>query len=229
MKFFKKKSSRKILLLVGRDNWQRDDSVNNSLLKNLKQKNIQIKWEDPVGRYTYKLRRFEQKNKWIPTSVKKYNFRLVLFIYSIFHWNYFNYLKGRKNPSIELRCEKLKKTILELGKENEIIILSRSSGGRISSLIADELNLQYIICLGYPFKNPLNEKEPSRYLHLQNLRTKMLIIQGSKDEYGDLEIENEYVLSPSTELLFVEGNHDFEISEKDWGKVFVKINKIIES
>ena len=57
----------------------------------------------------------------------------------------------------------------------------------------------------------------------------MLIIQGSKDEYGDLEIENEYVLSPSTELLFVEGNHDFEISEKDWGKVFVKINKIIES
>ncbi len=38
----------------------------------------------------------------------------------------------------------------------------------------------------------------------------MLIVQGTKDEYGGLEIKEKYKFSPSIELMFVEGNHDFQ-------------------
>jgi len=128
---------------------------------------------------------------------------------------------------VELRIKKLKMSILKLGSQKEIIILSRSAGGRFSSRIADELNIKHIICLSYPFKNPNEGIEPDRYLHLINLKTPMLIIQGESDEYGGLEVKDNYIFSSNIELFFVDTNHDFKISNHDWERVLTKIDKII--
>lgn len=219
--------SQKKIFLVGRDNWQNDDSLNHILLNYLQKNNHEIIWEDPAGNIIYKFRKIENRIKWLPNYVRKINLRLLQFGYSLFHWSYFTYLSQRQNISIEIRSKKLRKSILEMGNTDNLIILSRSSGGRISSLIADDLNIKHIICLSYPFKHPKMDNEPDRYLHLKNLKTPMLIIQGEKDEYGGIDIKEKYEFSPNIELSFVDTNHNFSLNNNDWNKVLQKIDEII--
>jgi predicted alpha/beta-hydrolase family hydrolase len=111
------------------------------------------------------------------------------------------------------RCNLLAKRICKLGIAGQTIILSRSSGGRVSSLIADQLGIKHIVCLGYPFKHPNHADEPERYVHLARLNSAMLIIQGIDDEYGGLEIEHKYVLSKKIKVSFFNTNHNFDISD----------------
>jgi hypothetical protein len=210
-----------------RDHWQKDNSLNNILIRHLKKTQHEIIWEDPAGNLLYKLRNFENQFSNLPGYIKKINLRTLQFLYGIFHWSYFFYLSDRTNLSAELRANRLKKSLSKLDKKREIIIISRSSGGRFSSLTADESNIDFIICLGYPFKHPDKEDEPVRYLHLERLQTPMLIIQGKQDEYGGAEIKDKYPLSPSVNLLFVDSNHDFELCKQDWKKVLTKIDEII--
>ena len=66
--------------------------------------------------------------------------------------------------------------------QKPLLIGSKSIGGRISSLLADSLYLDYLIqgvvCLGYPFFHPLRKPEQLRTAHLKSLRAPMLIVQG---------------------------------------------------
>lgn len=220
-------SRTKILFLIGRENWQKDNSLNHILYNHLKNTENEVVWEDPAGKLLYRLSNFENRFTRLPNCIKKINLRFTQILYLFFHWNYFNYLYDRKQTSIELRTLKLKKSILKLGHQKEIIIISRSVGGRFSSLIADDLKIKHIICLSYPFKHPKKDIEPERYLHLMDLKTPMLIIQGDKDEYGGIEVNEKYTLSPNIELFYVDANHDFEISSADWEKVLHKIDDVI--
>jgi hypothetical protein len=220
-------SPEKIILLIERDNWQKDNELNHVLLKYLKTTKQEIVWEDPAGKLLYRFRSFENQFQWLPEYVKTFNLRLIQLLYGFFHWNYFSYLSNRRNQMSEVRIQKLRQTLLNLKTKKEIVILSRSAGGRFSSRIADEFNINHIICLGYPFQHPHNGIEPDRYSHLQHLKTPMLIVQGENDEYGGLDIQGKYALSPAIELLFVDTNHDFKLSENEWNRVLNKIQEII--
>ena len=201
------------ILLVGRDNWQKDEALNLALLSKLRENNVQIVWEDPASEVIDFLRRIESKIGIIPNPIRKFNLRIVQILYGLLNPYYFFYLYKRKENSVISRCESLEKTICRRGIAAETIILSRSSGGRVSSLIADQLGLKHVICLGYPFKHPDHGDEPERYAHLAQLKTPMLIIQGVNDEYGGLEIEHKYVLSEKIEVCFLNTNHNFDISD----------------
>lgn len=226
-----KKSVNKIFLFAGRDDWQKDTNLNHILVNYTKRKHLPIVWEDPAGNLTHRLRSIEFHFQTLPNIVKKINLRLVQLLYAITHWSYFIYLYEqfleRNGNDIKLRCKKLKKRIEYLGAKNEVIIISRSSGGRVASLIADDLDIKHIICLGYPFQNPNNGVEPERYLHLEHLKTPMLIIQGIHDEYGGIEIKDQYKFSPNIELFFVDTNHGFNIDNKTWDKIYQKIDEVI--
>lgn len=217
----------KIIFLIGRDNWQKDDNLNHILIQNLKKTKHEIRWEDPAGSLLYKLRSFENKYNWLPNYVKKINTRILQLSYGLFNWNYFKYLSYRRNSSIELRTQCLKKSILQLGNKKEIIVLSRSAGGRLASYIVDELKINYLICLSYPFKHPNKAANSTRYMHLLNLKTPMLIIQADKDEYGGIEVKKKYTLSLQIELFFVNANHDFILTKNDWERVIIKLHEII--
>jgi uncharacterized protein len=56
-------------------------------------------------------------------------------------------------------------------------------GGRIASMIADEVGAAALICLGYPFHPPGNPNK-ARTEHLYTLRTPTLILQGARDPFG---------------------------------------------
>ena len=141
------------LLLVGRDDWQKDEALNLALLQQLKNNCIEIIWEDPAAPVIYFFRKIEQKCKIFSPRIKKCHLRLIQIVYGLLHPSYFVYLYKRKNNSVAFRCESLKKTIRKHGGAKRTIVLARSSGGRVASLIADELNLKQIVCLGYPFSN----------------------------------------------------------------------------
>lgn len=83
----------------------------------------------------------------------------------------------------------------------------RSMGGRVATLIADELAPPGVICFGYPFHPPA-KPEQLRTAHLEHLRTPLLIAQGTRDEFGTREEVAGYALSPAIELLWLEdGDH----------------------
>nr|WP_321239423.1 alpha/beta family hydrolase [uncultured Tolumonas sp.] len=202
-----------ILLLVGRDDWQKDETLNLALLNKLRANNVEVLWEDPAAEVIHFLRKIESKFGIISKRIRKFNLRIVQILYGLLNPSYLVYLYKRKNNDVLSRCKSLANTICKRGIAAQTIILSRSSGGRVSSLIADQLGIKHVVCLGYPFKHPDHGDEPERYAHLAQLKTPMLIIQGVNDEYGGLEIELKYVLSEKIEVSFLNTNHNFDISD----------------
>ena len=77
-------------------------------------------------------------------------------------------------------------------------------GGRMASMVADELEVAGLLCYGYPF-HPPGKPERLRTEHLQTLRTKALIVQGTRDSFGSrVEVES-YSLPSTIQIAWIEG------------------------
>lgn len=88
-----------------------------------------------------------------------------------------------------------------------LAIGGKSMGGRMASLLADELGVGALVCLGYPF-HPAGKPEKTRTEHLAELRTPTLIVQGERDALGRRDEVEGYDLSEAIELCWLEdGNH----------------------
>ncbi len=84
----------------------------------------------------------------------------------------------------------------------------KSMGGRIASIIADEVGAAALVCLGYPF-HPPGKPEAPRIRHLETLATPALIVQGTHDPFGRREEVDQYRLAQRVRFAWVEGgNHD---------------------
>ena len=87
-------------------------------------------------------------------------------------------------------------------------------GGRIASLVADELfsesRILGCICLGYPF-HPLGKPQTLRVEHLLKQEAPTLIVQGERDAMGSRgEVEN-YSLSQQLQFAWMpDGDHSFK-------------------
>jgi predicted alpha/beta-hydrolase family hydrolase len=91
-----------------------------------------------------------------------------------------------------------------------LAIGGKSMGGRMASLLADELGCDALVCLGYPFYAAGKPEKP-RVEHLAGLKTRTLIVQGERDALGNHEAVQRYTLSPSIEVLWlVAGDHDLK-------------------
>lgn len=122
---------------------------------------------------------------------------------------------GRKPPS---RAETLNPEYLAaieaLGAKGPLIIGGKSMGGRVASMVADQLHaagkITGLLCLGYPFHPPA-KPEQLRTKHLADLKTPTLICQGTRDEFGTREEVPGYTLSDAIEVLWLEdGDHDLK-------------------
>lgn len=86
----------------------------------------------------------------------------------------------------------------------------KSMGGRMASLLADELEADALICLGYPFY-AVGKPEKPRVAHLANLLTPTLIIQGERDTLGNREAVEGYTLSSHIHVHWLPtANHDLK-------------------
>lgn len=123
--------------------------------------------------------------------------------------------QGRKPPP---RAETLNPeyiaAIEALGAKGPLIIGGKSMGGRVASMVADQLHaagkIVGLLCLGYPFHPPA-KPEQLRTKHLSGLKTPTLICQGTRDEFGTREEVPGYALSAAIEVLWLEdGDHDLK-------------------
>jgi uncharacterized protein len=103
-----------------------------------------------------------------------------------------------------------RETIEELGGGERLVIGGKSMGGRMASLVADEMKVRGLVCLGYPF-HPPDKPDRLRTSHLHDLRTPTLIVQGTRDPFGTPEEVAGYDLSPAIRVLWLEdGDHSFK-------------------
>ena len=124
---------------------------------------------------------------------------------------------GKKQaPNSNAILEKTYRTQIQSVLDHQpLFIGGKSMGGRIASQIADVHPVNGCICLGYPFHPPGNPSK-LRTAHLQQIRTPVCILQGTRDPFGTKTEILEYPLSPNIQLHFLEyGNHSFETRKKD--------------
>jgi predicted alpha/beta-hydrolase family hydrolase len=100
------------------------------------------------------------------------------------------------------------------GVNGPLIIGGKSMGGRVASMIADEVfskgDISGLLCLGYPF-HPPGKPTQLRTKHLAGLKTPTLIFQGTRDEFGTRDEVATYDLSDTIEMRWLEdGDHDFK-------------------
>lgn len=132
---------------------------------------------------------------------------------------------GRKPPP---RADRLIPEYLaaveQLAARGPLIIGGKSMGGRVASMVADELfregKIIGLVCLGYPF-HPPDKPGQLRTKHLETLATPTLIVQGTRDEFGTREEVPGYSLSSKIDLLWLEdGDHDLRPRRKVSGFSF---------
>ena len=122
---------------------------------------------------------------------------------------------GRKTPPrAETLNPEYKAAIEKLSAKGPLIIGGKSMGGRVASMVADELfsagKIAGLLCLGYPFHPPA-KPEQLRTKHLAGLKTPALIVQGTRDEFGTRDEVAGYDLSNQIELFWLEdGDHDLK-------------------
>lgn len=100
------------------------------------------------------------------------------------------------------------------GVTGKLIIGGKSMGGRVASMVADEMfskgEIARLVCLGYPFHPPA-KPEQLRTRHLIDLKTPTLIFQGTRDEFGTKDEVAGYGLSNAIEVVWLEdGDHDLK-------------------
>jgi hypothetical protein len=83
-------------------------------------------------------------------------------------------------------------------------------GGRMATMVADEMNVRGVVVFGYPF-HPPGKPQQLRTAHLETMRTPALFVQGTRDEFGGQEEVGEYALSPAIRFEWIrDGNHSLK-------------------
>lgn len=122
---------------------------------------------------------------------------------------------GKKRPPNpqKVLLETWRAVIENLGA-NTLVIGGKSMGGRMASMIADEMNVRGVICMGYPF-HPPGRPEKLRTEHLANLKTPTLICQGERDTFGTKEEVPGYPLSKAITCHWLpDGDHGLKPRKK---------------
>ena len=121
-------------------------------------------------------------------------------------------------PKAETLIPEYREAVKALASSGPLIIGGKSMGGRVASMVADDLYEQGaiggLLCLGYPF-HPPGKPQQLRTAHLKNLRPPTLICQGTRDVFGTREEVSTYSLSSAISVLWLEdGDHDLAPRKK---------------
>jgi predicted alpha/beta-hydrolase family hydrolase len=86
----------------------------------------------------------------------------------------------------------------------------KSMGGRMATLVADELQVRGSVIFGYPF-HPPGQPNKLRTAHLEKLATPMLVLQGERDPFGTRDDVAAYQLSPQIRIEWIlDGDHSLK-------------------
>lgn len=122
-------------------------------------------------------------------------------------------LSGRRSAPDRLPrlLEAFREQVSLEGPGRPLILAGKSMGGRVASLLIDELAtagaVQGCVCLGFPF-HPPGRPLQLRGEHLATLRHPTLILQGERDSFGRREEVETYPLSRQVTVRWIpSGDH----------------------
>ena len=131
----------------------------------------------------------------------------------------FAYMAARRDggskkppPKAERLMDEYRAAVAAVPNGAPLLIGGKSMGGRVASLVADELHAQKritgLVCLGYPF-HPPKKPDQLRTAHLAGLQCPALIIQGDRDPFGSRSEVEAMPLSPAIRVHWAgDGDHD---------------------
>lgn len=94
--------------------------------------------------------------------------------------------------------------------DGAVLIGGKSMGGRVAAMLAGEPldpRVRGVVCWGYPFHKP-GQPDRTRLTPLAAARLPVLILQGTRDEYGGPADVAGYDLPPSVRVAwFEDGDH----------------------
>jgi predicted alpha/beta-hydrolase family hydrolase len=143
--------------------------------------------------------------------------------------------KGRRAPDrlpvlIEAHREALKRA--RQRQAGRVVLVGKSMGGRVGCHLALEESVDGIVCLGYPLKG-LGKAGKIRDEVLLELRSKILFVQGTRDNLCPLDLLDEVrkKMKAPNDLHVVEGgNHSLQASKtvlKQTGKTQEEVDEQI--
>jgi hypothetical protein len=118
---------------------------------------------------------------------------------------------GRRRPPDReaVLLQSWREAVAQLGGGPGLSVGGKSMGGRMASMVADEVGARGLVCLGYPFHAPGRPDRP-RIAHLAGMTTPALIIQGTRDPFGPMSDVASYPLSAAIRIHWLQGaDHDF--------------------
>ncbi|MFB0980245.1 MAG: alpha/beta hydrolase [Alteromonadaceae bacterium] len=120
---------------------------------------------------------------------------------------------NRRPPDRMPKLLKCFETVIdELDTTLPIFLAGKSMGGRVAATLARDkaLNVLGVMCLGYPF-HPQNKPEKLRLAPLQDTQKPMLILQGTRDAFGNEEEISSYEFSAQCHcIFFADGDHNLK-------------------
>lgn len=131
----------------------------------------------------------------------------------------FAYMAGRRTggskrppPRAEKLIDEFDAALDALGSEGPTIIGGKSLGGRVASLAASRAGSDSrccgVLCLGFPF-HPPKRPEKLRTNALVDVTVPILICQGTRDPFGNVDEVMGYDLSKQTQFFWApDGDHD---------------------
>lgn len=129
----------------------------------------------------------------------------------------FAYMAGRRDgvrrppPKAELSMPEYTDAVAAVRAESDgaLVVGGKSYGGRVASMIADDVQAAGLVCLGYPF-HPPQRPEQLRTTHLLTLRTPALICQGTRDPFGGEDEVPGYGLPETIDVHWFDGDHEVQ-------------------
>lgn len=117
----------------------------------------------------------------------------------------------RRPPDRETTLRKTWSDVVAARRDaRPIFIGGKSMGGRIATMVADELDVHGVICFGYPF-HPPGKPASQRVEHLRTMRTPALVIQGTRDQLGSQDEVEGYTLPAAIRFVWLEdGDHSLK-------------------
>jgi uncharacterized protein len=122
---------------------------------------------------------------------------------------------GRRPPRAESLIGEYHAAAAAMPAGGPVLIGGKSMGGRVASLIADDLfargRVAGLVCLGYPF-HPPKRPDQLRTRHLLNLACPALFVQGERDPFGTRAEVDALSLSTAIRILWArDGDHDLAV------------------
>lgn len=140
----------------------------------------------------------------IARGLAEHGFRVVRFE--------FPYMAARRRrpDSQNVLLDTWREVVGMLGNPARLVIGGKSLGGRMASMVAGQLRVAGLLCYGYPF-HPPGQPDRLRTEHLKTLATPALIVQGTRDPFGNREEVESYELSARIRLAWIpDGDHSFK-------------------